>query len=316
MTLGVPGYTLAVEPPTYERVGEMGQELLSLAYLAERDRTLQRCQSTLDPVMERFQERDGWVPRAGSDILRDDELCGRHELSYAATTALMTAIDYQYHLISALRDQPWTPRGHYPYFRGIIECACLVLWLLGPSDRPTRVTRQLNLARKDLFDEMAVADGLDIKVFKRHRELDAEFRKLARKAHLADFRFETVRSSEIVKWVAGSDERWKHLQVQWQMASACVHGRHWTYRLMHQDDPIKDREYGTRSLFTPKVRHVLGALTVADDLITAAIDLYDGHAGLKTKRVRSRRRAVATRTAMAGLRRWIHGELILHGFSV
>jgi len=99
-----------------------------------------------------LQQVDGWsaflgpeaMAQSGSSLAGDDMATDPHQISHSALRCLGVAVDH----MQALRDlilkgQVLPIHACYTLLRAALENAATVVWLLGPTARNDRVTRQL-----------------------------------------------------------------------------------------------------------------------------------------------------------------------------
>jgi hypothetical protein len=96
---------------------------------------------------------NAWQVQAGSALAGDDAKTAPYQLSHAAWHALTVAVDhlccFRDSLLGELKEDQLTARirthAQSSLVRGAIENSARAVWLLGPANRRTRVSRRLAL---------------------------------------------------------------------------------------------------------------------------------------------------------------------------
>lgn len=92
-------------------------------------------------------------PAPGSSLLGDDRATGMYSMSHAVISSLTSAVD-NFHAVGALLVNARMIHISAPFtlLRAALENAATAVYLLAPSDRPTRITRRLKLQWADYLD--------------------------------------------------------------------------------------------------------------------------------------------------------------------
>lgn len=102
------------------------------------------CEGQLDRWRMRVQQVE--QPERGSDLASDDRAFPFHRVSEIARASLAISGENLRMAVDAIRRQNLYPSAHFTSLRSALVGACQAVWILAPSDGPTRTDRGLCVA--------------------------------------------------------------------------------------------------------------------------------------------------------------------------
>ena len=222
----------------------------------------------------------------GSPLTGDDRWTRPNHVSHAAWLSIGHALDN----LGAIRSLMVVKTGDevqvvtrpyavYPLIRAAMENACAALWLLGPLDRPGRVTRRTRMVVTDADNRdqaMRKADPSTSPILDKQK---ARARQLAEKHGLDPVEcVRPVRYREIVRGahgVIGLDPG--NGEAIWRLLSGLTHGDSWASHTVTDRDEVKltDDEDVFTIRATSSVTNVVNFVGIATSLTSKALSLFD-----------------------------------------
>ncbi|WP_109947361.1 hypothetical protein [Micromonospora globispora] len=250
-------------------------------------------QENLETLRRLLEALDRWLPLtqqppapvgSGSQFASDDTLLNPVQISHAAWSAILLAVDHLHNLRRSVEGCPSCQPGatflngsNYSLLRGALENASKAVWLLAPEDQKTRILRRLQLEVKHIQDQEKFQTLVKIPPPSREKaERLAEIKRLAAAAGLpGDGPIGNPSPTRMVRAagevIFGDADLG---QILWSLCSGAAHGDPWaTLSLAEKTEVARKANVATIHL-SPSIPNLLALTAAAVEVIQRAFILY------------------------------------------
>ncbi|MCD4533560.1 hypothetical protein LRP67_05650 [Nocardioides sp. cx-169] len=231
-----------------------------------------------------LRAQEGWMVSPGSPLAGDDRATAPHQTSHTAHGALGVALDHLHALTFMVAEHKTLHlNATYTLARGAIENAAITYWLVAPPTRRERVLRTLRLHAMDVRDATNATDDLGATALVTLDERMEQLRALAAAAGIDSTSPNWPKRVTSVEMVKALDEG-LNIGIKpgplgaWRLFSGMAHGRPWaSAAFMNREvTPVDGLVSKVRRANTPD--RVLFAASIAQDVITLAMNKYEERA--------------------------------------
>jgi len=190
----------------------------------------------VERLAERVADPEDFGLRAGSSIAGDDDRCHPFDLSQAVRHLINATVDQLHGIKTVLVD---ADRQHlavgFTLARAAIENTATALWILGPTDRRTRLERVLRWHVRNYQDERQTVGHLVGNAPNDHID---QVVQLASKLMLDSMT--VAKGYKITAPIKGAEEFTDmDVNFMWSVASGFAHGRPWAFQGLLQREHLE-----------------------------------------------------------------------------